>query len=102
MSAQNVHNGDVGTIFRLTVLEDGVVVDISSQTSLTIFLGAPSGTKTKVATLTTDGTDGKLQYTSIAGDIDEAGRWSYQGKIVIASGTFYTVAVEFIVEPVLG
>jgi len=82
---------DVGTILELTVKENGAVVDLSSQTALSIFLKKPSGTTaSKTGTLTTDGTDGKFRYTTLTGDIDETGTWTLQGKVVISAGTFYT------------
>lgn len=79
-----VHLGDVGTIFRVTVTEkvwnastlcwDDSVVDISSATSMEVLFLMPSGTtRIRPAVFTTDGTDGKLQYTSAEGDISEAG-----------------------------
>jgi hypothetical protein len=38
--------------------------------------------------LYTDGSDGKIYYTSIDGDFDEVGTWRIQCKIGIGGGTF--------------
>ena len=46
-----------------------------------------------------DGTDGQLRYTTVANDIDEAGHWHIQGKIINASGTFYSSIEDFYVKP---
>ena len=91
-----VHLGDVGTIFRVTVTEKvwdaatlcwlDQVVDISSATSLEILFLLPSGkTRIRPAAFTTDGTDGKVQYTAADGDISEAGGsgnpWHYSAWV---------------------
>ena len=80
----DIHVGDVGTAIILTVNDSstGAVVDISSATTLEIVLRKPNGTSiTRTAEFVTDGADGKLQYVTIAGDIDRAGEWSAQGYI---------------------
>jgi len=73
--------GDTGVIVELTVtLEDEVTpYDLSSASLTEIHLGPPSGdAKVCTATFVTDGTDGKLQYATLAGDIDVAGTWDVQ------------------------
>ena len=98
-----VHVGDVGTVFEVTVLDGAfttpTALDISNATERKIFLRRPSDTViSRDAAETTDGTDGKMEITSISGDIDAEGRWSIQGKIVIPEGTFYTDIAHFVVE----
>lgn len=85
----DVRIGDVGVIFRLTVKEDGVVVDIATATvTKEIKFVSPNGTvKTKDATFTTDGTDGKLEYPSIAADLDECGQWRMQAHVALTGPT---------------
>lgn len=99
MSA-SITAGDVGTVIRYTIKDqDGVVVDISTATTKQIILRSPAGKKlTKTATFTTSGTDGKIQYSTQAGDIDTPGVWSRQAKIVLPGGTFYTDILTFPVE----
>ena len=42
----------------------------------------PSGTiSTKTATFVSDGTDGKIHYTTVAGDLDETGMWKIQARV---------------------
>ncbi len=78
--------GDTGTILEVELLDaDDVVVPIGTATSLTIKLSKPDGitTLTKTAVLTTDGLDGKLEYVTISGDIDQAGPWQIQGFVTL-------------------
>ena len=69
MTTIYVHNGDVGTVFRLTITDtDGTAIDVSTATTKYIYFQDPAGTKTQqTAAFYTDGTDGKIQYTTIAG-----------------------------------
>lgn len=74
-----VYVGDVGTVFRMTVIEDDVALDISSATVTQFKFKPPEGaTKVVDADFYTDGTDGILQYSTEADLIDEAGRWILQ------------------------
>ena len=50
---------------------------------------------TKTAVFNSDGTDGKIYYTIVSGDFDEAGTYKIQGKVVISDGTFYTDIQSF-------
>lgn len=103
MSAKEIFVGDVGTAFTLTVVEGTSVVDISSASVKEILFQKPSGTVvTKTATFQTDGTDGKIRYITIAGDIDESGYWLYQGHIVLPSWSGHTDTHGFEVYRVIG
>ncbi len=89
--ANQIHQNDVGTQLVITVLDSNVAVDISTATDLKIYLRKPdSTTLTKTGVLYTDGTDGKMVYTTIAGDLDLVGNYKIQGKVEIDGGTFYT------------
>ena len=80
----------------ITVKDNGSVVDISSASSLTIFIKKPNGTiLTRTGTLETDGTDGKMYYIVVAGDLDAAGVYKIQGRVVLTSGTFSTSTANF-------
>lgn len=86
-----VHVGDVGTVFEVTVLEDGVPLDVSTATDKALLFRSPSGAlAVQAAAFTTTGADGKIEYQTLSGDIDEVGTWRVQGRIVIPQGTFYT------------
>ena len=101
-SVTDLSVGDIGTIIRLTVKEDGVAVDLSSATTKELVFKKPNGTTvSKTALFETDGTDGILQYTTIAGDLDVAGRWKVQANLELASWSGHTQAVTFSVVGVL-
>jgi len=92
-SEQEVHFNDIGTVMLVTVKDcvagTPTVLDLSSATSLELTFKSPSGSSsTKPATLYTDGTDGKIYYTSVDGDWGEVGTWRIQCKIGIGGGTF--------------
>lgn len=98
MSDITIHVGDVGTVFRLTIVEaDGVTpIDVSAATVKSILFQKGNGARTKkTATLYTDGTDGVIQYTAVAGDVDSAGNWQLQGYVEIPDGKFYSEILRF-------
>ena len=84
-SEAEIHVGDVGTRFELTLEDgDGNAVDISSATTLQLVFRKPDGTVLEVtATLSGAGTDGKLYYDSVDGDIDLAGQWRVQAYVLM-------------------
>jgi hypothetical protein len=84
-----IHVGDVGTFFDLTVKDqDGKVKDISNPTELTVKLKPPGNNPVMVKTgvLTNDGTDGKMHYVAIEGDFFKAGEWEIQGFVKLDDG----------------
>lgn len=94
--ASQIHEGDIGTKLLITVTDDGQIVDISSATSLSIFIKKPDGTiLTRVGVLETDGTDGKMYYITVSGDLDKAGSYKIQGQVVLLSGSYYTSTATF-------
>jgi hypothetical protein len=101
--ADFAHKLDIGTIIRLVIRADGVVQDVSSATvTKQIKLQKPDGvTVTKTAVFTTNGKDGQIQYTTVANDLDQVGRWKAQGYVVLSSGTWHTTVETFEVLPTL-
>lgn len=90
-----LHVGDTNFIFVVTVTEDCVAIDISAATSKVITLLKPSGESLeKTAAFTSDGTDGKIQYATVAGDIDEVGLWKIQAIVELGSGSLYHSSVK--------
>lgn len=89
MSANEIHQNDIGTVFRCTIYDNTTLVDISGATTKQLIFKKPSGDKlTKSASFYTDGTDGILTYTTVSGDLDEIGTWKLQGYVVLASGSW--------------
>jgi hypothetical protein len=94
--ASEIHVDDVGTRFSLTIQESGSGVDVSNASTISVIFRKPddevivrSGVKL------TDGTDGKVYYDTVAGDLDEAGHYKLQAKIILTSGTYYTDIYDF-------
>ncbi len=91
---EQAHVNDIGTVFRVTVYDTtstggSEVADISGATTKTIIFGRPDGTTfTKSAVFTTNGTDGKIEYASVDGDLDKAGTWSIQAYVVTSAGNW--------------
>jgi hypothetical protein len=74
--SKTIHVGDVGTDLNARVFEHGDPVDVSSATVITFKLTAPDKTVKEMAgTFVNNGTDGRLIYETIAGDIDQHGTW---------------------------
>lgn len=92
--------GDVGTPITLTILDEtGAAVDISTGTQLTIYLlppGVAEGSATAyAATRVGDGTTGQMTYSLVAQDVSIAGRWRVQGRVVLASGSYFRTSVAY-------
>lgn len=95
MSSQ-VHINDIGTRLIMTLLDEGSVVDISGASDIDVVLRKPdTSTSTKTGVFYTDGTDGKIKYTSISGDFDQAGTYKIQGIVTLPSGTYHTSISDF-------
>jgi hypothetical protein len=70
---------DIGSIIRVTVKENGLVFNASAAIGKTMKLRKPSGSVLeRPAEFQTDGTDGIVQYTTVANDLDESGPWTGQ------------------------
>ncbi len=95
-TTQEVRKADIGTVFRFTVKDGDDSVDISSATTQEVCFRKPDNTViTKTTSFTNSGTDGKLQYTTVSGDIDQDGPWSAQVHLVLTSGTFRSTWYNF-------
>ncbi len=92
-SEEEVHYNDIGTLFLVTVNDcvsgTAAVLDVSGASTIELIFKSPSGASTtQSATLYTDGTDGKITYTTVDGDLNEVGTWRIQAKVVVGGGTF--------------
>jgi len=93
---QEIHIGDIGTDFEIELKDCLTVVNISSATVKQIIFQKPTGeVLTKTAIFSTDGTDGKLRYITVANDLDLAGTWKIQAKVVLSSGTWSSNVEKF-------
>ena len=105
MSDYRIVGGDVGTVIIFTVREWPIgtaptpntlapVVNLASATTLRLVLIPPppiltqgAAQQTVVASLYTDGTDGKIKYTTVSGDIP-AIPWNGQPQLWSCRATF--------------
>ena len=98
---EHAHVNDIGTVFRVTVYDTSstgtsTVADISSASTKKIIFKRPDGTTfEKVAVFTNTGTDGKIEYVSVDGDLDIAGRWRLQAYVATSAGTWRTDVGDF-------
>lgn len=96
---EEAHVNDIGTIFRVTVNDTtstggSTVADISDATTITFTFKRPDGTTfSRSGSFTSDGSDGKVQYTTVDGDLDGAGTWSLQVLIVTSGGLTHNTSV---------
>lgn len=101
-----VRYNQIGLPIELRILnQDDAVVDISDATLLQITLKNPTqaGTvSTKTAVLSSDGSDGKMRYVTVDGDLIYLGIWEAQGYVEFNSGaqTYPTSIYKFKVEKV--
>jgi hypothetical protein len=101
MASGEIHENDIGTIFRVEVKNAaGAVVDISSATSKYIDFQKPDGTDVRqTASFTNDGTNGLIQYATLAADLDQVGLWEYQARVILSGGTWNSDVLHFDVFP---
>lgn len=89
MAIEEIHVGDIGTVFKIVFKDGTSIVNISGATTKNIIFCKPDGTKdTKAGTFTTDGTDGILEYTTVSGDLNIKGIWKIQGFITTSDGSW--------------
>lgn len=91
-----IHVNSVGTVFEITLIENGTAVPIATATTLTItFKKATGATISRTVALSTDGFDGKMSYATISGDLDVDGSWMLQAYIAMPSWQGYSSIGEF-------
>lgn len=75
------------TIVLIVSDSAGAVIDLATMASLTITFQRPAGSSfSKTATLTTNGSDGKMEYTTTVDDLDAIGTWLIQGVVIDGAG----------------
>lgn len=100
MPANEIHKNNVGTVFQVTITEDGSAVDISSTTSRLIRFKKPGGTTVeKSGTLVGGGTSGIMNYTAESGFLDACGTWKIQGFVDFGDDEHYSDVAKFKVYP---
>jgi hypothetical protein len=87
MASNEIHVGDVGTVFQRTIMDNDVAVDVSAATVKQYIFVRPDGSKLTVsAAFATNGTDGVLQYATVSGDLSMPGQWRLQVYLELPAG----------------
>ena len=98
-----IHRGDIGLVVEVQFTCNGVPDTIPADALLEMRFFKPNGqSMSRPAVLSTDGTDGKIRYTMVDGDLDYAGRWMYQGFVTLVGGDRWASDIQnFTVEETL-
>lgn len=103
MAQNEIHVGDVGTTFTVTILDENSDVVNLSTADVNLLFEKPDGVVlTKDASFVTDGTDGQVKYVTIAGDLDLHGNWSLQAFVDYGSVEWYSDIAKFKVHKNVG
>lgn len=97
----DIHVDDIGTVFQAYLRDGETARNVSTATTKTIKFEDAEGTVTeKTAAFLTDGTDGVITYTTVAGDLSVAGEWKWQGFVVLTdpAGTWHSAEKNFHVQ----
>ena len=95
----DIQVGAIGLTLKLTIKEKGSVTDLSQTSVKKIVIKRPDNSiLTYDATFFTDGTDGIVYYTTVAGDINTAGTYSVQGYFVFSTFTGFSTISQFVVN----
>lgn len=94
--ASEIHYGDIGVNFNITVMNGTAVLNVSNANSINIIFQKPDNSDLiKTASLITDGTDGNIRYTTVSGDLDQIGTWQIQAKVDFGASVFSTDIQKF-------
>jgi len=90
---------DVGTIFRFTLSDSNAnPVDLATASLIEVVLLPPDGViKTRTASVYGTPTNGVAQYLTIAGDINQIGKWKSQVVVTFPTTHFSSTITSFTV-----
>lgn len=89
---------DQGTRIELTIVDqDGAAIDISAidLTDALKLRRHAADTKFRTTTLVNTGSDGKMQYITVDGDLVPFGSWQLQAHVVDSNGDHHSVTKDF-------
>lgn len=83
--------GAVGLLISVTLKDqDQAPLDVTTTTARTIYLRRPNGRVTACpATVIGPGTDGRIGYVTLAGDLDVPGDWRIQARVITGTSSDY-------------
>lgn len=88
-SVRKIQVDDSGAQFRLTIKRGDETADVSAVLARSMTFTRPDGsTFQRDAKFHTDGSDGVICYTTVAGDLDSAGEWSVQAQVDLGDSDF--------------
>lgn len=93
---------DIGVALTVKIVQnDGQTpINLSSFTSPTIYVTRSDGTLiTGVATFTTDGSDGLIQYVTQVGDLSIPGIYKIQASYLVSGSLKHASKDVFVVDP---
>ena len=96
--AAEIHVGDVGTRFLVTINDGSNTVNLTDATLRQLNFRKPDDTVVyRTASVAGDGSEssGVMFYDTVLGDLDVAGSYKLQGKVTIPSGTYFTDIYTF-------
>lgn len=101
MSADEIHVGDKGTRFSVTLYDGTTAVDISDSTARTLEFRRPDGTIfTASATMSGTGSGGSMYYDlPTTTTLDQDGTWKVQAVVDYPTSRFHSDIYAFIVYP---
>lgn len=95
----DLHVGDIGTIIRMTIMDGTNIVDISSGSNFEIkLLHKDKSVSVHPASLTTDGTDGKMEIVTDAATLDEKYKMKAQGYFELPTWKGHTSKIDLPVD----
>lgn len=93
---ENLQKGDTDSKLELEILEDGVAVDLINSSIKTITIRRPDLTiVTKTATFTTNGSDGKIIFTTALSDLSMEGTYFIQAYLKLPTWDGYSTLEQF-------
>lgn len=95
---ENIQLGAIGISARFTIKDEETkaVINLSSATVMKIIFKSPAGVRTeKVASFVTNGTDGKIEYITQSGDLNETGVWKIQAYVEYGGIKAFSTIVNF-------
>jgi hypothetical protein len=95
--SSEIHVGDIGTQFRITIKDsDTTPVDLSNVDAMYVLFKKPDNSFKQVTPVfLTDGIDGNIVYTTVAGDLDQYGTWQIQARVVFGTDVYSTDIQKF-------
>jgi hypothetical protein len=83
-----IHLGDIGTAFRISLTDCDVPVDLTGATNLHITFKKPDKTSNmKTASIYGDPLNGVIQYITVdENDLDQLGTWEIQAVVELPTG----------------